>query len=102
MIKGVMVLSKYSRELGYVLEMNYDLGLKEYGIWEEWEREELNKRIKEDQKFREIGFERGKLFKERLKSRMCEIMGKQCKVYDELKEKKLREKKDIQEEINKK
>ena len=47
MIKAVMLLSKYTTELRYLLEMNYDLGLNDYPIWEESHREELNKRIKE-------------------------------------------------------
>lgn len=97
-----MILSKYTTELRYLLEMNYDLGLNDYPIWEESHREELNKRITEHYKFREIGFETANLFKDRLNTRMREIMPKYCKLYEELKDKKLTENKDIYEEINNK
>ena len=93
-------MSKYTTELRYLLEMNFDLGLKNYPIWEESHREELNKRITEHYKFREIGFETANLFKDRLNTRMAEIMPKYCKIYETLKNKNLSDNKDIYEEIN--
>lgn len=95
-------MSKYTTELRYLLEMNFDLGLKDYPIWEETHREELNKRITEHYKFREIGFETANLFKDRLNTRMAEIMPRYCDIYNTLKDKNLLDNKDIYEEINNK
>lgn len=95
-------MSKYTTELRYLLDMNFDLGLQDYPIWEESHREQLNTSIKNHYKFREIGFETANLFKDRLNTRMAEIMPKYCTLYETLKDKNLSDNKDIYEEINNK
>lgn len=95
-------MSKYTTQLRYLIEMNFDLGLKSYPIWDETHREELNNAIINHYKFREIGFETANLFKDRLNTKMSEIMPKYCKLYETMKNKALTDNKDIYEEINNK
>lgn len=92
-------MSKYTTELRYILETGYDLGMKDYPIWDEVHRNQLNQKIYNHYKFREIGFETVALFKDRLNTKMNEIMPKYCKLYELMKDKDLTENKDIYEEI---
>lgn len=67
-------MSRYTIELRYLIEGNYDLGLKDYPIFDEAYREQLNNKIIQHYYFREIGFETEALFKNRLNQKMNEIM----------------------------
>lgn len=67
-------MSRYTIELRYLIEGNYDLGLKDYPIFDESYREQLNNKIIQHYYFREIGFETEALFKNRLNQKMNEIM----------------------------
>lgn len=67
-------MSKYTTELRYLVEMNFDLGLKDYPIFDELYRKPLNDKIIEHYSFREIGFETAELFKRFLNRTMNEIM----------------------------
>ena len=66
-------MSRYTIELRYLIEGNYDLGLKDYPIFDESYREQLNNKIIQHYYFREIGFETEALFKNRLNQKMNEI-----------------------------
>ena len=67
-------MSKYTTELRFLIEMNYNLGLTDYPIFNEDYRNTLNNKILNHYKFREIGFETAGLFKDRLNERMNMIM----------------------------
>lgn len=67
-------LSKYTTELRYLIENNFDLGLKNYPIFDENYRETLNNKIINHYYFREIGFETAELFKRYLNTTLNEIM----------------------------
>lgn len=67
-------MSKYTTELRYLIEMNFDLGLKNYPIFDETYRAGLNAKIIDHFFFREIGFETASLFKHYLNRTMNEIM----------------------------
>lgn len=67
-------MSRNTSELRYIIESGYDLGLKDYPIFEENYREGLNNKILEHFKMREIGFETVALFKYMLNRKMNEIM----------------------------
>ena len=67
-------MSRYTIELRYLIEGNYDLGLKDYPIFDKSYREQLNNKIIQHYYFREIGFETEALFKNRLNQKMNEIM----------------------------
>lgn len=67
-------MSKYTTELRYLIESGFDIGLKDYPIYKEDHREELNKKIIEHFYFREIGLETPELFKRFLNRKMNEIM----------------------------
>lgn len=67
-------MSKYTTELRYLIEGNYDIGLKNYPIFDEDYRESLNNKIINHYYFREIGFETEALFVNRLNQKMNEIM----------------------------
>lgn len=95
-------MSKYTTELRYIIESEFDLGLKDYPIWDETHRNILNQKIFNHYKFREIGFETANLFKDRLNTRMNEIMPKYNKLYELMKDKDLTENKGIYEEIQNK
>ena len=56
-------MSRYTIELRYLIEGNYDLGLKDYPIFDESYREQLNNKIIQHYYFREIGFETEALLK---------------------------------------
>ena len=67
-------MSKYTTELRYLIENNFDIGLKDYPIFDENYRESLNRKIINHYYFREIGMETAELFKRYLNNTMREIM----------------------------
>lgn len=67
-------MSKYTTTIRSIVETGYDLGLKDYPIFDESYREVLNKKIIDHYYFREIGLETVALFKHFLNTRMNEIM----------------------------
>lgn len=67
-------MSKYTTELRYLIENNFDIGLKTYPIFDENYRKLLNQKIINHYYFREIGMETAELFKRYLNTTMCEIM----------------------------
>lgn len=67
-------MSKYTTELRYLIENNFDLGLDGYPIFDENYRTVLNQKIINHYFFREIGMETAELFKRYLNTTMCEIM----------------------------
>lgn len=73
-MKRVEKLSKYTTELRYLIENNFDLGLKDYPIFDENYRKTLNNKIINHYYFREIGFETAELFKRYLNTTLNEIM----------------------------
>lgn len=75
-------MSRYTIELRYLIEVNYDLGLKDYPIFDESYREQLNNKIIQHYYFREIGFETEALFKNRLNQKMNEIMPYYNQMYE--------------------
>lgn len=78
----MMKMSRYTIELRYLIEGNYDLGLKNYPIFDESYREQLNNKIIQHYYFREIGFETEALFKNRLNQKMNEIMPYYNQMYE--------------------
>lgn len=75
-------MSRYTIELRYLIEGNYDLGLKDYPIFDDSYREQLNNKIIQHYYFREIGFETEALFKNRLNQKMNEIMPYYNQMYE--------------------
>lgn len=75
-------MSRYTIELRYLIDGNYDLGLKDYPIFDESYREQLNNKIIQHYYFREIGFETEALFKNRLNQKMNEIMPYYNQMYE--------------------
>ena len=73
-------MTAYTIALREVVKM-YDLGLKDYPIFDEDYRKELNNLIFEHFKFREIGFETPEMFIDRLNHRMRLIMPARNRVY---------------------
>lgn len=67
-------MSKYTTELRVLLENNFDIGLKNYPIFDESYREILNQKIIGHYYFREIGMETAALFRHYLNQTMEEIM----------------------------
>lgn len=67
-------MAKYTIELGRLLESHFDIGLKDYPIFDENYRQTLNKKIISHYYFREIGMETAELFKRYLNMTMREIM----------------------------
>ena len=67
-------MSKYTTELRYLIENNFDLGLNDYPIFDESYRKLLNEKIINHYYFREIGMETAELFKRYLNQTMREIM----------------------------
>jgi hypothetical protein len=55
-------------------DFSFDLGLKDYPIFDESYRVPLNNKILQHFKYREIGFETAEMFTDRLNTRMAEIM----------------------------
>lgn len=75
-------MGKYTVELRELVEQGVDLGLKTYPIWSEEHREELNQKIINHYKYREIGFETPGRFIEELNIKMHEIMPYYIKLYE--------------------
>ncbi len=73
-------MSSYTTQLRYLIESGFDIGLKDYPIFDEDYREILNNKIINHYYFREIGLETAQLFKIFLNNRMNEIM----KYYNQL------------------
>lgn len=67
-------MSKYTTQVRYLRNTNFDFGLNEYPIFDETYRAILNKKILDHYNFREIGFETAELFKFYLNMRLNEIM----------------------------
>lgn len=67
-------MSKYTTELRYLIENDFDIGLKNYTIFDENYRKLLNQKIINHYYFREIGMETAELFKRYLNTTMNEIM----------------------------
>ena len=65
-------MSKYTTELRYLIESGFDIGLKDYPIFDENYREPLNRKIINHYYFREIGFETVERFKHKLKTQWLE------------------------------
>lgn len=75
-------MSKYTTELRYLEEMNYDYGKNSYPIFDENYRATLNQKITNHYYVREIGFETAGLFKLYYTSLMNEIMPKYNILYE--------------------
>lgn len=69
-----MRMSKYTTTLDQLIRGGFDIGLKDYPIFEETHREELNEKIIAHYRFREIGQETPAMFKFMLNRTMGEIM----------------------------
>lgn len=67
-------MSTYTTQLQYIIKSGYDLGLKDYPIFDESYRNSLNNKIIEHFYFREIGLETAALFKRFLNRKLNEIM----------------------------
>lgn len=67
-------MAKYTVELRELIEQGVDIGLKTYPIWSEKHRQELNQKIINHYKYREIGFETPGRFIDELNIKMHEIM----------------------------
>ena len=75
-------MAKYTTQLRHILEMEYDLDMKSYPIFDETYRESLNNKIFEHFAFREIGLETPQLFKRFLNRKMNEIMPYYNQLYE--------------------
>lgn len=75
-------MAKYTIELGHLINSNFDIGLKDYPIFNENHRAELNRKIIEHYYFREIGVETPGLFKRFLNRKMWEIMPYYNKMFE--------------------
>lgn len=98
-------MSKYTTQLRYIIEMGFDLGLKDYPIFDETYRDVLNKKLINHYYFREIGFETAEFFKRFLNRSMNEIMPYYNQLYESVikfKEKNPFEDKNITESSNRK
>lgn len=73
-------MSNFTLQLDEVIDFGYDIGLKDYPIFEEAHRPVLNRRITDHYKFREIGQETPEMFIFSLNRKMREIMP----IYNEL------------------
>ena len=72
--RKVILMSKYTTELRYLIQSGFDLGLRNYPIFDENYRSKLNEKILNHYYMREIGFETAGLFKRYLNVKMEEIM----------------------------
>jgi hypothetical protein len=68
------MMAKYTTEVRTLIESGYDIGLKDYPIFDESYRNVLNNKIIQHYYMREIGFETAALFKFYLNRTMSEIM----------------------------
>ena len=67
-------MSKYTTTIKNLVENGFDLGLKDYPIFDESYRDHLNDMIIKHYYISEIGFETAELFKMQLNNKMNEIM----------------------------
>ena len=67
-------MATYTTEIRRLVESHFDLGLKNYPIFDESYRQTLNDKSINHYYFREIGFETAGLFKFYLNQKMAEIM----------------------------
>ena len=67
-------MAKYTIELRTLIENGFDIGLKDYPIFDENYRKELNRKIINHYYFREIGFETPALFRHYINMFMAENM----------------------------
>lgn len=67
-------MSKYTTTIKNLVENGFDLGLKDYPIFDDSYREHLNDMIIKHYYISEIGFETAELFKIQLNNKMNEIM----------------------------
>ena len=75
-------MSYYTTTLGQIIEAGFDLGMKDYPIYNEEHREKLNQLIYNHYWFREIGLETANQFKFFLNRTMNEIMPRYNKLYE--------------------
>ena len=73
-IQAVINMATYTTEIRRLVENHFDLGLKDYPIFDEAYRATLNDKIIKHYYFREIGFETAGLFKWHLNQKLAEIM----------------------------
>lgn len=78
-------MSKYTTMVRWLVETKYDLGLKDYPIFDESYRTTLNAKIIQHYYFHEIGFEVPGLFVNRLNERMNMIMPYYNQLYESTK-----------------
>lgn len=98
-------MSVFTTQLRYIVEEGYDLGLKDYPIFDEKYRTILNDKLIKHYYFREIGMETTALFKFFLNQSMNEIMPYYNQLYESVnlfKEKDPFEDKNIVESSNRK
>lgn len=67
-------MAKYTVELNSLINANFNLGLTDYPLFDEAYRAELNTKIKDHFRFREIGFETPALFTFYLNRTLREVM----------------------------
>lgn len=67
-------MSQYTTELRYLIQQQYDLGLRDYPLFDEGYRNVLNKKIMDEYFFREIGQETPERFKHHLNHTLNMIM----------------------------
>lgn len=67
-------MAKYTTLLKTLIENDFDIGLKDYPLFDESYRDTLNKKIIDHFYYQEIGFETAALFKHYLNVTMQEIM----------------------------
>jgi hypothetical protein len=67
-------MAEYTMELWEVVEIETDIGLNDYPIFDEGYRESLNNKIIEHYYNREIGMETISMFRQQLRKKMNEIM----------------------------
>ena len=75
-------MSQYTTELRYLIQQNYDFGLKDYPIFDESYRDVLNKKIMDEYFFREIGTETPGRFRHHLNHTMAMIMPYYNQLYE--------------------
>lgn len=85
-MKVVIIMAKYTITIKTLLDNKFDLGLKDYPIFDEDYRNTLNQEIIDYYFMSEIGFETPALFKRMLNSRMQLIMNKYNLMYKAQKE----------------
>lgn len=77
-----MIYPSYTATLKSLVDNGFDLGLRDYPIWDEAHRSVLNNKIIHHYMFREIGFETPAMFKFYLNRTLDEIMPYYNKLYE--------------------